>query len=68
MKMNNNVMDYLNAMTQAKNMLNQRIISDEEYEEIERKFAEKYCLNSLSLYRLNDLINKRKRVIDIIQK
>lgn len=66
--MNSNVTEYINTMVQAKKMLSMKIINDDDYIKIENKMAEKYCLNSLSLYRLNDLINKVKRVIDIIQK
>lgn len=66
--MNSNVTEYINTMVQAKKMLSMKIINDDDYIKIENKMAEKYCLNSLSLYRLNDLINKAKRVIDIIQK
>lgn len=65
--MSSNIIDYINAMVQAKRMYKMGLINDEEYLIIEDKMAEKYGLNSLSLYRLNDLINKPKRVMDIIQ-
>lgn len=58
--MNSNVIEYINTMIQAKRMLSKKIINDDDYIRIENKIVEKYCLNSLSLYRLNDLINKKK--------
>lgn len=66
--MTDNEMNYINAMTQAKIMCIKNIISNEEYLKIELKIAEKYGLNSLSLYRANDLIKEPKRVINMIQK
>lgn len=54
--MKQNEVDYLNAMAQAKAMLKSGLITQKELTEIERKMAEKYNLNNLSLYRANDLI------------
>ena len=66
--MNQNEIDYLNAITQAKQMLSKGIISSEEYLEIEDRMAEKYNLGKTSLYRANDLINSSFRVITMIRK
>lgn len=65
--MNQNEIDYLNAITQAKQMLSKGIISSEEYLEIEDRMAEKYNLGKTSLYRANDLINSSFRVITMIR-
>ena len=66
--MNQNEINYLNAITQAKQMLSKRIISREDYLKIEEKMAKKYNLGKTSLYRANDLINSSFRVITMIQK
>lgn len=66
--MNQNEIDYLNAITQAKQMLSKGIVSSEEYLKIEDRMAEKYNLGKTSLYRANDLINSSFRVITMIRK
>lgn len=66
--MNQNEIDYLNVITQAKQMLSIGIISWEDYLKIEEKMAKKYNLGKTSLYRANDLINSSFRVITMIQK
>lgn len=66
--MNQNEIDYLNAITQAKQILSKGIISWEDYLKIEEKMAKKYNLGKTSLYRANDLINSSFRVITMIQK
>ena len=66
--MDQNEINYLNAITQAKYMLSKGIISWDEYLKIEEKMAEKYNLEKTSLYRANDLINSSFRVINMIQK
>ena len=66
--MNQNEINYLNAITQAKQMLSKGIITREEYLKIEDKMAKKYNLGKTSLYRANDLINSSFRVITMIQK
>lgn len=53
---------YKNAMLQAKQMLQQGLVTCKEYAIIETKMCEKYCINSCSLYRDNDLINTPFRV------
>ena len=66
--MSQNEINYLNAITQAKNMLLKGLICWEEYLKIEDKMAKKYNLEKTSLYRANDLINSSFRVITMIRK
>ena len=66
--MNQNEINYLNAITQAESMLSKGIITWDEYLKIEDKMAKKYNLEKTSLYRANDLINSSFRVINMIQK
>ena len=54
--MKRNEIDYLNAIAQAKAMLKRRLINEKEYLKIEQRMAQKYSLNNLSLYRLNELL------------
>ena len=49
---------YLIAITTANKMLDSKIISLEDYKKIENKMAQKYCIKTNSIYRLNNLINK----------
>lgn len=63
-----NEINYLNAITQAKNMLSKGLICWEEYLKIEDRMAKKYNLAKTSLYRANDLINSSFRVITMIRK
>lgn len=65
--MKDNEIRYLNAITQAKEMLVNGIITDVDFIKIEKTMAEKNSLNKLSLYRLNDLINKGNRAMYMIQ-
>lgn len=66
--MSQNEINYLNAITQAKNMLSKGIITWDEYLKIEDRMAKKYNLEKTSLYRANDLINSSFRVITMIRK
>lgn len=66
--MSQDEINYLNAITQAKNMLSKGIITWEEYLKIEDRMAKKYNLPKTSLYRANDLINSSFRVITMIRK
>ena len=59
--MNKNVMHYYNALRQAKSMLNKGIIDADEFDKIEEKLSEKYCINSMSIYRYNNLIQSELR-------
>ena len=66
--MDQNEINYLNAITQAKSMLSKGIIRWDEYLIIEDKMAKKYNLEKTSLYRANDLINSSFIVINMIRK
>lgn len=66
--MKDNIVNYLNAMHQAKCMLEQGIIDIKDYKKIESKMAKKYGLNSISLYRQNELISEDVRAIYMIPK
>ncbi len=46
-----NVADYLRAMQWAKSMLENSIITEEEYTSIDTIIANKYGINSCSIYR-----------------
>lgn len=54
--MTENEVNYINAMYQAKSMLNQGKISHEDFIKIEDKIAKKYSLDKTNLYRSNHLI------------
>lgn len=43
--------DFINAVTILKSMLNKKIISKSEFNKMEEVFANKYHLNKSSLYR-----------------
>lgn len=58
---------YLNAMAQAKSMIKQGLITEKEFIKIEGKMAEKYSLNELSIYRVNDLILSNFRDIYMLE-
>lgn len=47
---------YLNTMLQAKRMLSEGILREEDYTKIDTIFAEKYGISSCSLYRGIDLL------------
>lgn len=64
--MNEKIFDYVNAMVQAKAMLKKGLINEKEYLQIEQRMADKYSLNLLSIFRLNDLILFPFRVIYMI--
>ena len=53
-----NLESYLAAMTQAKKMLSQGIVSSDDYIKIDTIIAEKYGISSCSLYRGIDLIHR----------
>ena len=65
--MNDNEIKYLNAMAQAKSMIKQGLITEKEFMKIEAKMAEKYSLNELSIYRVNDLIISNFRDIYMLE-
>lgn len=65
--MNDNEIKYLNAMAQARSMIKQGLITEKEFIKIESKMAEKYSLNELSIYRVNDLILSNFRDIYMLE-
>lgn len=44
-------------MMLAQKMFDSKIISLDDYEKIENKIAQKYCIKTNSIYRSNNLIN-----------
>lgn len=48
-----NLLNYKLAMSIAKDMLSQGILTEEEYGQIERKMCEKYCINLSSIFRIS---------------
>lgn len=66
--MDENTVNYLNAMLKANEMAEQGLINYEDYKSYEEKMAKKYGIKSGSLYRLNDLINTPFRVMNIVTK
>ena len=58
-----NIRNYYNSLIIVRNMLNQKIISQEDAMKSESFLAKKYCIKPDSIYRLNDLINDENRVI-----
>ena len=48
---------YLVDMMLAQKMFDSKIISLDDYEKIENKIAQKYCIKTNSIYRSNNLIN-----------
>ena len=64
-----NVMDremvehYFSSLVPIKSMLHSGLITQDEYIIAEKYLANKFCIKKGSLYRENDLINIRKRVI-----
>lgn len=55
-----NVTSYKASMKQAQTMLERGLISADDYAKINTKLAQKYELNSCSIYADNRLINSRK--------
>ncbi|MEG1925485.1 MAG: hypothetical protein RR415_07035 [Ruthenibacterium sp.] len=50
------IQGYISAMTQARQMLGKKLISEEEYTIIDTIIARKYALSSCSIFRDNALI------------
>lgn len=48
-----NVFRYTLAMSMVESMLEKGIISTSEYDQMELKFCEKYCINFASIFRKN---------------
>lgn len=58
-----NIRNYYNSLIIVKSMLNQQIISQEDAIKSGFFLAKKYCIKPDSIYRLNDLINDKNRVM-----
>ena len=50
--MNENIINYINAVELAKSLLKKEIINEEDYKKAERFFATKYNVSIKSIYRL----------------
>ena len=48
-----NLLNYTLAMGIAKSMLSQGVLTEDEYEQIERKMCEKYCIDLSSIFRIS---------------
>lgn len=63
-----NVLHYLSSMNVIDNLYNKGLINDNDYEKAEQFLKQKYCINDVSLYRSNRLINIDFRVIYMNEK
>lgn len=54
--MNHELKKYIDSMNLAKTMLKKEIIDQDDYNKIDEKLSEKYCINTNNLYRSIDLI------------
>ena len=61
----NNLDVYLMEMEHVKEMLDKGIISDADFIKAEAFLAKRNCIKDKSIYRLNNLINIPKNVINI---
>ena len=59
-----NLNRYVNAVNLAKVMFQRGIITKDDFIKIESELAKKHCIKPNSIFRLNDLINDAKRVIN----
>ena len=59
--MNKDIIGYCSAIAQARRMMKQGIINMEDYEKIDLVLLKKYNLSTLSLYRDEALLYKRKK-------
>ena len=63
-----NIEQYYSSLVHIIAMKNKGILNDADYLKAESVLASKYCIKKDSLYRSNDLINNRFRVIYILPK
>ena len=63
-----NIEQYYSSLVHLIAMKNQEILNDSDFLKAESVLASKYCIKKDSLYRANDLINNRFRVIYILPK
>jgi len=59
---------YYLSMKSITAMHNEGLIANDEYDKAESLVADKYCIKTGSLYRLNHLTIPRTRVIDSVSK
>ena len=59
-----NLNRYVNAVKVAEVMFQKGIITKDDFNKVESELAKKYCIKPNSIFRLNDLINEAKRVIN----
>lgn len=59
-----NLNRYVNAVKVAEVMLQKGIITKDDFYKVESELAKKHCIKPNSIFRLNDLINDAKRVIN----
>ncbi len=63
-----NIDQYHSSLSVVKSMFAKGLIDEKDYKKAESYLAKKYCIKKDSLYRMNDLINNRFRVIYILPK
>lgn len=63
-----NIESYYSSLVHLIAMKNRRILNEADFQKAESVLASKYCIKKDSLYRSNDLINNRFRVIYILPK
>lgn len=63
-----NIERYYSSLSIVNSMYEKGLINIKEYEKAENYLAKKYCIKKGSIYRMNDLINKPFRVINVMQK
>ena len=65
---NKNIESYYSSLVHLISLKNRGIINEADFQKAESVLASKYCIKKDSLYRANDLINNRFRVIYILPK
>lgn len=63
-----NIESYYSSLVHLIALKNRGIINEADFQKAESVLASKYCIKKDSLYRANDLINNRFRVIYILPK
>lgn len=63
-----NIESYYSSLVHLIALKNRGIINEADFQKAESVLASKYCIKKDSLYRSNDLINNRFRVIYILPK
>ena len=63
-----NIESYYKSLSMVKSMYEKGLINEKDFLKAENYLAKKYCIKKGSIYRMNDLINKPFRVINVMQK